>query len=230
MIGDQSLVRTWRPQSFGRRPARQIDDPLVEPLWSGIRALAHVGRDEVELVDPGGEVQSWPEVASALRTALQADEAVIDGYLTTEVTAPSVGISEASLVEAPSPAQTARQMLWFGGSGKDRRKELIERLEAASGPTFGPGDAVGFVAVDLLSLDGLPLFDIPLLERKRLLDSALAEGDLIRRTIHVRPPLDIWFETWRTLRFRSVAFKTANSRYQPGAANDDWATSDIPRR
>jgi ATP-dependent DNA ligase len=91
------------------------------------------------------------------------------------------------------------------------------------------GDVVVFVAVDLLRIDGETLLDVPLLERKRLLDGILVEGPLVRRGIHVKPPIDLWLSTWRSLGFRSLAYKQANSRYRPGEANEDWATASIPR-
>jgi ATP-dependent DNA ligase len=121
----------------------------------------------------------------------------------------------------------ARQMLL--GSDRNRRRELQDAIEAAARPVFGVGDVVVFVAVDLLRLDGESLLDVPLLERKRLLDAVLAEDVLVRRGIHVRPPIDVWIGTWRSLGFRGLAYKEANSRYRPGEANDDWATAQIPR-
>ena len=86
------------------------------------------------------------------------------------------------------------------------------------------------MAVDLLWLDGQPLFDVPLLERKRLLESALDESDLIRRGQFVRPPIDTWIGSWRALGFSAITFKAANGRYRPGSTADDWTISSMPRR
>ena len=87
-----------------------------------------------------------------------------------------------------------------------------------------------FVAVDLLELDGQPLLDVPLLERKRLLDAVVEDGPLARRGMHIRPPIGTWISTWRALGFRAIAYKSANSRYRPGEPNDDWATAPLPIR
>ena len=89
---------------------------------------------------------------------------------------------------------------------------------------------MAFVAVDLLLVDDEPLVDIPLLERKRILEGVLDEGELVRRTAFVRPPVDAWLGTWRSIGFGELAYKAANSRYRPGEQNPDWATARIPPR
>ena len=114
----------------------------------------------------------------------------------------------------------------LGGRGRPGRTDLgrareAERLEDAP---------IAFVAVDLVALDGEPLLEIPLLERKRLLESALAEGDLVRRTPYVREPAGTFIITWRSFGFGGLAYKAANSRYLPGSANDDWCMTPMPRR
>jgi bifunctional non-homologous end joining protein LigD len=118
----------------------------------------------------------------------------------------------------------------FLGGSRSRRKELANALESpVQLPEFVEIDPA-FVAIDLLVLDGESLLDVPLLERKRLLDSVLREGPLIRIGIHVRPPIGPWLATWRAAGFRSLAWKHPNSRYRPGERNDDWAVGPIPQR
>jgi len=97
-------------------------------------------------------------------------------------------------------------------------------------PQMDTDRPIAFVAVDLLRIDDSILVELPLLERKRILDGALAVGERIRITPYVRPPLGSYGPTWRGLGFREVAYKAANSRYYPAARNDEWVLAPIHTR
>ena len=84
--------------------------------------------------------------------------------------------------------------------------------------------------VDILWLDDEPLLDVPLLERKRVLESALGESRLVRRGTYVRPPVDPWLASWRSFGFSRMSYKAANSRYLPGQTNPQWTVADVPAR
>ena|SRR3990172_4340582 len=88
----------------------------------------------------------------------------------------------------------------------------------------------GFVALDLLSIDRQSLLEIPLLERKRLLEGTLEQGDLVRLSPWAGPPIRSWFDSWHRAGFRGVVIKAANSRYTPGAETTEWAVLDKPPR
>ena len=71
-----------------------------------------------------------------------------------------------------------------------RRKSDERRLDEGRAERMPhEDDEVAFVVVDLLWLDGTSLLDVPLLERRRLLESVVVESDLVRRR-HVRPSAD----------------------------------------
>ena len=89
-------------------------------------------------------------------------------------------------------------------------------------PLTQDGVVDGFIAVDLLRVDGTSLLDVPLLERKRLLESVVAPGPLVRTSTHVRPPIDSWIATWKSLGLRGGILKAANSRYVPGDRHIEW--------
>lgn len=211
--------RDWRPlvARVTRRPPR-INDPILEPLWSGTRVLAHFraptdGGAEtpgsVELLDENGrDVGSTaPRVTDELGTAIMAFEAVIDGILTKQATAGGEGTA---LIPR---AQVSRMGLLF-----PRRAEMT--YEPAK-PETRTGETA-FVALDLLSIDGQALFDLPLLERKRQLESLFIETELVRVSPHARPPLGPWLNTWKSAGFRGVMMKAANSRYRPGDLTLEW--------
>ena len=215
----------WRPQKFGTGTARSVRDPIIEPLWVGTRAMVRIGIGDVpEIVDERGAPISGVEaVAAQIEGGARALSLVLDGYLTGQATRSTEGVI-LSGPEAPSAGDMATQ-LFLGSAGQRRRRELAEAREAAV-----VGGELAFVAVDLLLADDESLLDVPLLERKRLLEGVLEESELVRRTAFVRPPIDPWLGTWRSIGFGPMAYKAANSRYRPGQANPDWVTVRIPSR
>ena len=102
--------------------------------------------------------------------------------------------------------------------------------DALDDETFEPDDEVSFVVTDLLWLDDASLLDVPLLERRRLLESAIVESDVVRLGAYVRPPIDSWVGSWRTQGFDGLTFKAANSRYRPGGRTPTGSISGMPRR
>jgi ATP-dependent DNA ligase len=119
--------------------------------------------------------------------------------------------------------------IFIGESPLSGKRAALKQADEARMPV--PGDEpAAFVATDLLWIDGQSLLDIPLLERKRVLESALDERELVRRTMVVRPPVESWFAQWRALGFEEVTFKGANGRYRPGTVAEDWTVIVMPRR
>jgi ATP-dependent DNA ligase len=206
----------WRPQvPVVARRSPTVRDPVVEPMWSGTRVIAHFEANEqgrvrrLVLIDEDGfdVSKDEPEVLDELGRSVLAFDAVIDGILTVQATRGGEG---ASVI--PEAHVTAVGMLL----GRDATID-IERPEAER-----PG-VVAFVALDLLRLDGQTLFDLPLLERKRLLEGTLKGGDLVRVSPFTRPPAAPWVASWKSAGFRGAMLKGANSRYEPGGESADWA-------
>jgi hypothetical protein len=223
-------TRLLRPMPFGRVKGSDVRDPIIEPLWVGARALARVRDGEATLTDDGGdEIEGFVDLRRAVAAASLAASLVVDGYLT-EPLRETTGVAVPVSGEAMRPGQMGRQMLLGGGSaGQEERRDQID-TSLGRRPVMPAEDASAFVAIDLLELDGESLFDVPLLERKRLLESALDESERVRRTAIVRPPAAPWFGQWRALGFVEMAYKAANGRYTPGVASTDWAIVRIPRR
>ena len=100
---------------------------------------------------------------------------------------------------------------------------------------IGDGDGNGngdvgrraFVAIDLLEIDGTPLYDLPLQERRRLLVSAVTEDVRVRVSPAVKWPIESWLATWRANGFERYVAKHVNSRYRPGEQVEDWLVIDI---
>ncbi len=212
--------REWRPQTIkSGRYVPEVIDPILEPIWTGTRVLAHFHDSEVEdqwgqvlVVDEFGDdaTMDGPEAIDHLRRSINATEAVIDGVITKEATAGG----ENTAVQLFPTVNPVRKFFIGGTVDSDVKYE-----------PRGPRRAgmAAFVAVDLLSVDGQPLFDVALLERKRLLESIIEESELVRVSPWVRPPIRTWFNTWRSAGLRGVIMKGSNSRYRPGQETTEWA-------
>jgi hypothetical protein len=208
----------WRPQRFGSG-IRSVKDPLIEPSWGGVRVLARLEMGRIRFFDEDGVecTDEFVQVADALAASARGDEMVLDGFLTVEPTQSSIGTRPAT-VEAPGAGRIMAQMfVGQRGSGPPPKKRHLD--------TDQP---IAFVAVDLLRIDDTLLLELPLLERKRILDGALEIGELIRITPFVRPPAGTFGPTWRGLGFEEFAYKGANSRYYPASQNDEWTIAPIP--
>ena len=225
-----SAALGWRPQAFGDRRAGAIEDPLVEPLWTGLRVLAHVDGDRTILRDLDGDpVDDYPEINRVLTEAVQAQRVVVDAHLTHQPIQAIADVAARDTLEAPKATAVVGQM-WFGGLMRGRRKRVSLDPESVGRDRLPADIPIAIVVVDLLWLDDQPLLDVPLLERKRILESVLVESEYVRRGIYIRPPIDTWIGSWRTFGFNRMAFKAANSRYLPGKPNPDWAIADLPIR
>jgi ATP-dependent DNA ligase len=213
--------RGWRPQEYGSKRSRDVVDPVIEPEWIGVRTLVHFDGESVVAVDEDGEeLDLPPNVGVAIADAALASEFVLDGYLSAQPGRQTEGMV-VGRVEGPSPGAVVRQV-FIGTRRSDREGPPSRAID------IRPGDTIAFVAVDLLSIDGQSLLDVPLLERKRQLEGAIAESDLVRRGLYVRPPVERWLASWRAMGFGYVLFKAANGRYVPGSKNDTWSIWKLP--
>ncbi|MBF8290054.1 MAG: putative ATP-dependent ligase, partial [Chloroflexi bacterium] len=187
---------------YGGTPFRRVKDGIWEPLWGGRRVLIDVLGGVIGIRDEEGDpVAGFDLLREAVRDAARADELVLDGYLLPAPLRSSAGAEAVvGLDSVVSATDMGRQFLVGRRPGADERRERKEAARArqvavhAASPT-------AFVAVDLLWLDGESLIDVPLAERKRLLEGVLMEGEVIRRTVAVRPPVEAWFAQWRALGF-----------------------------
>ena len=224
------LARELRLQSFGAGRSDRIPEPVVEPLWSGLRVIAAAHGDAGVLLHEGEELLGHEELTQALTQAV-ADTAsglILDAYITKQISGEDTGV-RSGIMPMPSVGRLLARTL-VGGRILDRAQQLEDDRAERAAQRFGEEDPVNLVAVDLLWLDGEWLLDVPLLERKRHLAAVLPGDPIVRASMFVRPPIETWIGSWRAQGFRSLAFKGANSRYRPGEVAPDWITTPIPRR
>lgn len=228
-----SAIRDLRPQAYGHGGTRKVPDPIIEPLWAGLRVLAAVdtaedGTATTTLTEDGQPLEGHPDIEAAVAEAAQADSLIVDGYLVKASAYDQMATILGRDLRPKTGEVIAQQVL---GRRRNRRSEVAERARAElAARTFGDHDAVTFVAVDLLWVDGQPLLDVPLLERKRLLEAVLEEPEQVLRGAYVRMPIDRWVASWKAQGFGGLIFKAANGRYRPGGVDDDWVTAPMPQR
>jgi ATP-dependent DNA ligase len=221
------LLTDLRPQRYSFGNTDQVINPIVEPQWAGIRVLAAVDDGVVAVRDEDGTpFTERPLVDRAIGRAVRAQSAILDGFLTKQ---PTAVVYETPKADVPTIGQFIAKP--FVGIRRDHQKEAAdERAHLVEAATFREDEMVAFVATDLLWLDGDSLLNVPLLERKRLLESVIEPTELVRLGQYVRPPLQTWIATWRRFGFIGVSYRAANSRYHPGEERPDWTLVPMPRR
>lgn len=166
----------------------EADGYILEPEWSGTRALVRVGHPEPHFVGYAGPVDAPTELYQAISADTQCETAVVDGVLVGDF------VEESELE--------------LDGDGNAFLRRLPPRTI--------------FAAFDLLEVDGRPLLDVPLLERKRHLEGILRPSPNVRLTAYRSRDLRAWRETLAEQGFRRAVLKQWNSPYSPGAVNDSW--------
>jgi hypothetical protein len=225
-----TAAAAWRPQEFGDRRAGDVEDPIVEPLWTGPRVLALATNGTATLTDVGGQqIDGHDDLRAALLEATAGATVLVEAVLTREPLQSPADLAARDGLAVPKASRMATQLVVGDrGSRKDRLADRVDEVKQRTAES--PFVEVALVAVDLIWLDDESLCDVPLLERKRILESVLRESRLVRVGTYVKPPIDAWLGAWRTFGFRRLAFKAANSRYVPGAKSKEWAIAEIPRR
>ena len=150
--------------------------------------------------------EEFAEVAQAVAAAALAEDAILDGYLTVEATQEAVGVMPDG-PKPPTQAQIMSQAFVAPAPRIGRRRS--RRLD--------PDRPIAFVAVDLLRIDGTALVDLPLLERKRLLEGALPDrrsgpGDALRSAARGQLRRRPWFAQG----FRELAYKAGQQPLPAG--------------
>jgi hypothetical protein len=222
--GPRDIVTTLRPQIYGKGSPANVSDPIIEPLWVGVRALAAIDEAGAILVDEAGvTVEGFDDIVASLAEMVRATGLVLDGFLTKQATQTAIAVNAWS-DETPSMSSIV-------GLRRNRAVDTLKlREEALAARSFTIDDEISYVATDLLWVDDTSLLDIPLLERRRILESVIEESDVVRIGAFIRPPIMSWVGSWKAQGFRGLTYKAANSRYHPGEPNADWAISGMPHR
>jgi len=195
---------TYQPM-MASLTAEPFDDDgwLFEVKWDGHRCLANLGRATRLTSRTARDMTGqFPELID-LHRQLAARNAVVDGEIV-------------ALDRDGRPSFERMQ---------DRFHRAPEELARNKGRV-----PVQFIAFDLLWLDGEPLLDLPLTERRARLAEVLVETRDVRLSQVVHGSGVDFFEQARGLGLEGVVAKRAASPYRPGTRSHDWRKIKALRR
>jgi bifunctional non-homologous end joining protein LigD len=171
------------------------DDWLFEVKWDGHRCLANLGTATRLTSRTARDMTAqFPELIDMHRQ-LAARNAVVDGEIV-------------ALDRNGRPSFERMQ---------DRFHRTPEELARNKGRV-----PVQFLAFDLLWLDGQPLLDLPLIERRARLVEVLVETKDIRLSQVVEGAGKAFFDQVKQLQLEGIVAKRAASPYRPGTRSHDW--------
>jgi DNA ligase D-like protein (predicted ligase) len=181
------------------------NDYLFEIKWDGIRALAFFGPGLARI--QGRKLTDtsarYPELVAALENL--TGEGVLDG----------------EVVVLDDDGRPDFQQVLSREQTTDRSAAL---LKARKHP-------VAYMAFDLIHRNGSPLYDTPLIERKKLLSELLgAAPSAIVESAYVIGKGRAFFEQAKARRLEGVVAKRLSSHYIPGQRTRDWLKLKVRRQ
>ena len=79
-----------------------------------------------------------------------------------------------------------------------------------------------YVVFDILEKDGLPLLDVPLLERKMILKDSVREGKYVVLSVFVEDKGESYFRAALEKGVEGIMAKKKQSPYEPGKRSNNW--------
>lgn len=209
LAGGKPLPAPARPPTFEPMMAQSVREPfdddgwLFEVKWDGHRCLAALG-DATRLTSRTARdvTAQFPEL-HGLHRQLAARNAVVDGEIV-------------AFDEQGRPSFQRMQ---------DRFHRSSEELARHRGRV-----PVQFLAFDLLWLDGEPLLELPLADRRARLAEVLVPRDDVRVSQAVEGRGAAFFHQIKELGLEGVVAKRLASQYRPGARSPDWRKIKTVRR
>ena len=168
-------------------------DWIFEVKWDGFRAIAYVDKDLSLKSRNGKELkQNFPELSELQQLS---SNVVVDGEI--------VVLKE----------------------GKPDFQSLLKRGQAVSEVEIKRQTArspVIYVVFDILEKDGEPLTNLLLLERKKILQDSLSEGEHVVVSSFVEEKGEAYFESTLEKGLEGVMAKRKDSRYEEGMRTGSW--------
>ncbi|MDE2838943.1 MAG: hypothetical protein OXL97_15755 [Chloroflexota bacterium] len=175
-------------------------DRLYEIKWEGIRAISVVGDGEVRMHTRGGT-----DITAAFPEVAEALRAAA-GDASVVLDGELVALSDEGI-----PQRYAVVERWLGGPGARRRTP------------------VNYEVFDILHLDGSPLLNLPLYERKARLHDALRPNATVHVCHFEEGEGVAMYAAARQLGLHGIVAKDKHSLYEPGKRSRHWLSTKNAR-
>lgn len=179
--------------------AKEVEKPfsskdwIFEIKWDGFRAIAYVN-DEVSLISRNDIdlVRNFPELRELKQLT---HNVVLDGEIVV-------------IRDGKSSFQAVQER---GKAVKERDIET-ERVKS-------PAE---YVVFDILEKNGKSLTNLPLMERKRILQDSVEEGEFVTLSDFVEEKGEEYFQAAVENDLEGLIAKRKDSKYHPGVRSPDW--------
>jgi bifunctional non-homologous end joining protein LigD len=180
------------------------DDWLFEVKWDGVRAICFIDRESLRLVSRTGHSceKQYPEL-SVIPHYIAATQAILDGEI---AALDDKGAARFELIQ-PRIAQSDANAV----SHMARSRPVV------------------YFAFDLLYLNGYDLRQVPLIQRKQLLESILTPTGVLRYSESFPGAGDAMLQAARETGIEGLVAKHAHSRYE-SRRGSDWIKIKIVAR
>ncbi len=168
------------------------DDWLFEIKWDGIRAIAYVG--DTLSIRSRNDKELAGQFPELEELSRLAPGTVLDG----EIVAMS--------------------------GGRPDIQSILPRLQSAGGklPPRPGTTPVTYIVFDILEKDGKPLTALPLLERRKIMESAVTEGPHVIRSVPVEGRGEDYYRLVIAKGLEGIMAKRKDSAYEPGLRSGAW--------
>jgi|Deesub1362A_J573_1020465.scaffolds.fasta_scaffold00151_10 DNA ligase D-like protein (predicted ligase)/DNA ligase D-like protein (predicted 3'-phosphoesterase) len=168
-------------------------DWIFEIKWDGIRAISYINEEFSIRSRTQRELKyNFPELAELKKLA---KDIVLDGEI--------IVLTE----------------------GQIDFQRLIERAQTNSAKTIkllSKKFPATYVIFDILEKEGEPLLDLPLTERKKMLEEFVKEGKYVVLSIYVEEIGEAYYEAAIKRGMEGIIAKKKQSSYKPGRRSSDW--------
>jgi len=191
------IERKFSPMLAFRSQPFDSQDFLFEIKYDGTRTICYFEEENIEFINRRGKEFSYryPEIKEALKKAVKAKEAVLDG--------------EIVVLENGKP--NFWKLAEREHVNNKFRIELLSKLMPAT-----------YIIFDVLFVDGKELTNLPLLERKKILEKTIEENERIKIAEYKIGNGKELFEFAKKNGLEGIMAKKVDSIYEMGKRSKSW--------